>query len=102
MKKQYLTDTCYKQFNKQERYKKRLLSEAFQIAKDESLKIQIGEGHLIDCDTDIYLFANENGVRVEKLLALASKKFPSLYRKYQESDRKFDYSFSEFEKMLNL
>lgn len=101
MDEQHLINTCYKQFNKMKRYENRLVGEAFQIAKDKSLKIQIGDGHLIDFDTDIYLFADEDGVRTEKLLALASKKFPSLYRKYQKSDQKFLSAFSKFEKMLD-
>ena len=78
------------------RYQKRLLAEAISRAKERGLVSQIMD--LDNLPTDVVcglssevipLYKEGQYVNTEILLKLSKEKMPSLYRRYQESQRKY-------------
>lgn len=89
--------------NRVERYKSRLLREAFEAAKRERIKVLIGNSsdlYHVHGSTILICEDHKDNVDITSMISLAKDSLPSLYRRYNESLNKFNKEYDRLEEMV--
>jgi len=86
--------------NRVQRYKKKLLKEAFTIAKEKGIEIYLNNIENITSSVIILKKDQEGNINTDPIIELSRKNLPSLYRRYHESKTRFDQEYTKLEDMV--
>ena len=89
--------------NRVQRYKNRLLKEAFTRANNEDIKILVYDVvDLDDVDDSTILAYKSHGdnINIDSIIKLAKDNLPSLHRRYYESLNRFNEEYDRLEEMV--
>lgn len=93
--------------NKMKRYGMKLAAEAMRVAKQKGIESEIVDLNnldlnvFVDSSETIPIYQDGEAINADILLKLAQPRFPALYRRYIQMQKRYEITMDELEKIVH-